>query len=209
MSAIENIAGGNIAEAVFKLFTISATGKAAYFRPSPSLAMLLKRVAHNVPAVIPFSQPPVALTRVAFLSHRSYYLIGDFENFEISPLLSFFRDATFVLNENSFNSQVCRKDRSRINCRKILDFDLSENKKTIVNEKLYVKFFFLAWNCWEKNNETRSFIFIRRLESFSIRRQVSRFTISSFVYETSRKFNYEFPLTRTNIFFKEENSRCI
>lgn len=144
MSAIENIAGGNIAEAVFKLFTISATGKAAYFRPSPSLAMLLKRVAHNVPAVIPFSQPPVALTRVAFLSHRSYYLIGDFENFEISPLLSFFRDATFVLNENSFNSQICRKDRSRINCRKILDFDLSENKKTIVNEKLYVKFFFLA-----------------------------------------------------------------
>lgn len=44
MSAIENMAGGNIAEAVFKLFTISATGKAAYFRPSPSLVMLLKRI---------------------------------------------------------------------------------------------------------------------------------------------------------------------
>ena len=47
-------------------FTISATGKAAYFRPSPSLVMLLKRVAHNVPAVIPFSQPPVALSPFPF-----------------------------------------------------------------------------------------------------------------------------------------------
>lgn len=66
-------ARGNIAEAAAELqtrsFTISATGKAAYFRPSPSLVMLLKRVAHNVPAVIPFSQPPVALS--LFFFHRS------------------------------------------------------------------------------------------------------------------------------------------
>lgn len=74
-------ARGNIAEAAAELqtrsFTISATGKAAYFRPSPSLVMLLKRVAHNVPAVIPFSQPPVALS--LFFFHRS----GEGENFEI------------------------------------------------------------------------------------------------------------------------------
>lgn len=83
---------------------------------------------------------------------------------------------------------------------------MSEKKKTIVKEEVYValNFSFSREIVEKKNNETRSFIFIHRLESFSIRRQISRFTISFFVYETSRIFNYEL---RERIYFREENSR--